>query len=287
MKAIVKTKDSIKLLNLSIPTLADENSVLIKVNLAGLCRTDMFAAQNKISVDEGLILGHECTGTIEQKGVQVTHLQIGQRVSVMPIFEDCTMLGVEHNGAFAEYLTLPATKVYPIPDTLSQEEAAFIEPIAACLAVCHTDIKSYQRGLIYGSNRIAELTRRILAIKGFDGVEMHNDKTASNAYDFIIETVPSAEAFRTITRLVKPKGLIILKSRPFNSIELPITTIVQKEIRLIGAHYADFQEAINLVASGTLHIKDLLGATFTFEQAVPILLGTTPVAEDLKLFFKP
>lgn len=287
MKAIVKTKDSIKLQHLSIPTLADENSVLLKVNLAGLCRTDMFAAQNKISVAEGLILGHECTGTIEQIGSQVTHLKIGQRVSVMPIFEDCTMLGVEHNGAFAEYLTLPATKVYPIPDTLSQEEAAFIEPIAACLAVCYTDIKPYQRGLIYGSNRIAELTRRILAIKGFDGVEMNNDKTATSAYDFIIETAPSAEAFRTITRLVKPKGLIILKSRPFNSIELPLTTIVQKEIRLIGAHYADFQEAIDLVSSGKLHIKDLLGTTYTFEQAVPILLGTTPVAEDLKLFFKP
>ena len=293
MKAIFKRNNSIVLQDKSIPNLQDSKSVLIKVILAGLCRTDLYVAQNKILIKEGTTLGHEFAGTIEKMGSDVDGMQLNQRVGVMPVFEngnDFSMLGVDVDGAYADYVIVPARNVYPIPDQLTAEEAVFLEPVAASLAVCNTPIHPKQRGLIYGQNRTAELTRRILNIKGFNFIDICMDNqlpTLTNEYDFIVETSPTAIAFENIVRLVKRKGMILLKSRPYSSIPLPITTIVRKEIQLIGVHYGDFKEGILLLASGTLEVHDLLGDTYSFAEAMPILSGERIIPEDKKIFFKP
>ena len=211
----------------------------------------------------------------------------------MPVFvngNDVTMLGVDIDGAYADYVIVPASHVYPIPDTLSMEEAAFLEPVAASLAVCSAAIKPSQRGLIYGKNRTAELTRRILNIKGFNAVFLCTENEMPDCvgeFDFIIETSPTAQALEDIVRLIKPKGTIVLKSRPFSSIPLPISTIVRKEIQLTGVHYGDFKEGIELLSSRILDVSDLLGVTYSFEDAIPILLGKKIIPEDKKIFFKP
>ena len=293
MRAIVQTKNGVALQEKKIPHACDRNSVLIKVTLAGLCRTDLYVAQHKIPVDEGRTLGHEFTGIVEKIGPGVEGIQQGQRVCVMPVFlndNGYSMLGIEIDGAYADYVMVPATNVYPIPDHLSLEEAAFMEPVAASLAVCNAPSEPHQRGLIYGSNRIAELTRRILNIKGFYSIDLCVDNQMPNTvneYDFIIETSPTAAAFENIVRLVKRNGLILLKSRPFLAIPLPVTMIAKKELRLIGVNYGDFKESIELLATQRLDVNDLFGQTYSFDDAIPILLGEKIVAEDKKIFFKP
>ncbi len=277
----------------SIPNLLDSKSVLIKVALAGLCRTDLYAAQNKIPIKEGITLGHEFTGIIKKIGCEVDGIQLDQRVGVMPVFvkgNDYSMLGVEMDGAYADYIIVPASHVFPIPDLLTMEEAAFLEPIAASLAVSNAPIHPKQRGLIYGQNRTAELTRRILNMKGFNSIDSCIDNqilNRTNEYDFIIETSATSLVFENIMRLIKPKGIIVLKSRPYSSIPLPITTIVRKEIQLVGMHYGDFNEGIELLASRRLEVSDLFGPTYSFEDAIPILLGQKIITEDKKIFFKP
>jgi L-iditol 2-dehydrogenase len=292
MKAISKTKEGVTLQEKEIPFLA-RHGVLIKITLAGLCRTDLYAAQNKIPLNEGLTLGHEFTGFIEKTGVDVRGLYPGQRVSVMPLFmhdHHQSMLGIDRDGAYADYIVLPASQVYPIPDHLTDEEAAFMEPVAASLAVLKAPIDSTQRGLIYGDSRIAELTRRILALKGFDKVDIcsdHQTLELDDDYDFIIETSATTQAFENIVRALKPQGLLVLKSRPFTPVPLPITAIVRKELTLVGVHYGDFQEGIDLVATHALHVRDLFGPTYSLEEAIPILLGHQKTPEDKKVFFKP
>ncbi len=292
MKAITKTYNGIMLQEKCIPVV-ENKSVLIKVTLAGLCRTDCYAARDKIAVQSGITLGHEFTGTIEKSGQDVEGFKLNQRVCVMPVMvknNDYYMLGVDLDGAYADYVTVPASHVYPIPDHLGIEEAAFMEPVAACLAVVNMPIAPTQRGLIYGNNRIAELTRRILYLKGFNAIDVFDDYQMSqqaNEYDFIIETTPTAEAFENMVRLVKPKGLIVLKSRPSTFIPLPAHTIVKKEIRLMGAYYGDFKESIALLATGGLDVRDLFGSTYSFDEAIPILLGQQYISEDKKIFFKP
>jgi threonine dehydrogenase-like Zn-dependent dehydrogenase len=294
MKAIVKQKNNIALKLIATPKLLDTRSVLIKVAIAGLCRTDLYAAQGKMTTKESVILGHEFSGTVEKVGEDVKHIKIGDRVGIMPILKSPSgyrMLGIEEDGAFADYVLIPADLAYLVPEQISFQEAAFLEPIAAALAVLKTPIKPEHKGLIYGDNRIAELTSRILSIYGFTNIELcdeQNDQLLiDNSYDFIIETTPTEKALDTIARCVKPKGLIVLKSRPFHSVPLLFKTIVQKEIQLVGAHYGDFQLGIDLLANNKLYVKDLFGSIYSFEEAIPILTGKMELAENKKIFFQP
>jgi threonine dehydrogenase-like Zn-dependent dehydrogenase len=294
MKAIVKTTQGVVLKEKEIPRLRNTNDVLIKVLLTGLCRTDLYAAQNKLPMNEGTVLGHEFTGIVEQVGPVVNSRLLNQRVGVLPIFTKSpgvySMLGVDLDGSYADYVVVPDTHVYPLPGNLSMEEAAFLEPVAACLAVVNAEIKPQQRGLIYGNNRIAELTRRILVSKGFTQVTVAPDGPVAepdNAFDFIVETTASTQAFEEMVRLTKPQGMIVLKSRPYMQVSIPLTLIVRKEIKLMGVHYGSFEEAIELLASRKLVVDDLFGSTYSFAEAVPILLGERVIPEENKLFFKP
>jgi threonine dehydrogenase-like Zn-dependent dehydrogenase len=212
----------------------------------------------------------------------------------MPVFECGTsyeMLGVDLDGAFAEYIVVPATHVYKVPDSISPLEAAYLEPIAACLAVTKAPILLEQRGLIYGDNRIAELTLRIMNAKGYKNIEIMQpeaiDALPAETYDFIVETLATEDTMQQILHMLKPSGTIILKSRPFKSVNMPVTKIVQKEIKLFGTHYGDFQEGIDLLVTGKLHVKDLFGETYSLEEAIDILSGKESVSEDKKIFFKP
>lgn len=127
-------------------------------------------------------------------------------------------LGVGRNGAFAEYIAVPAQVVHHLPQALSFREGAYAEPVCASLAVLKAGIQPGERGLIYGDNRIAELTKRVLSTAGLPAVETHRMDSSmlleTDAYDFVIETQPVARAFDEIIRVVRPGGRLILKSRP-------------------------------------------------------------------------
>lgn len=293
MKAIIKTEDGIKLSELEVPSLKAENSILIQVAIAGLCRTDLYTAQNKIPVPLGRILGHEFSGIVVECSQDVTHIKIGDKVGIMPFAthnHQQTMMGIDLNGGYAEYVQVPADQAYVIPENISLQAAAFLEPIAASLAITKAPINRNQQGLIVGNNRIAELTLRILHCKNFTHIDScceSNLAKLSCNYDFVIETIHTEDAFIHMINLVKIGGIILLKSRPFVSIPLPIATIVKKELQLFGVNYGDFQEGIDLLASGTLKINDLFGEIYSFEDAVAILTAPKAISEDKKIFFTP
>jgi threonine dehydrogenase-like Zn-dependent dehydrogenase len=293
MKAIIKTKTGVKLVECAIPTLTNNHDVFIKVMIAGLCRTDMYVAQGQIPCRESIVLGHEFSGIVEDIGTGVSRIKRGDRVGVHPAFMSAdghySMLGIDRDGAYADYINVPEAYVYPIPAQLTFEEAAFLEPIAASLAVTRAPINIMQHGYIAGKNRIAELTLRVLQEKGFKHIRQEDDMQAilPNTYDFVIETVPTEMAFNQLVQALKPRGTLLLKSRPHQSIPLPLKLIVQKEITLMGVHYGSFQEGIDLLSSGRLYVKDLLGEVYSLEEAIPILSGQQCLSDDKKSFFKP
>jgi threonine dehydrogenase-like Zn-dependent dehydrogenase len=169
------------------------------------------------------------------------------------------MLGVHRNGAFAEYVAVPLENVLPVPQALSLWHAAFTEPVAAAAAVLKAPIRSHQRGLIFGENRIAELTRRILLAAGFEHIEM-GSPTGHAQYDFVIETLATRQSLRSVVDLVKPNGCIVLKSRPFEAVPLDITACVLKDVTLSAVNYASFHDALDLMATGKVRVDDLFDA---------------------------
>ncbi|MDO8571743.1 MAG: alcohol dehydrogenase catalytic domain-containing protein [bacterium] len=297
MKAIIKQKNGVFLKDIPKPT-PGPSDILVKVAVVGYCRTDGYVAQNKIQSKKlPLVLGHEFYGTIEACGKKVKNFKKGDRVAIMPIMKDShghysgPMLGVEHDGAFAEYVITPAASVHIIPATMTFREAAYLEPVTASLAVLKAPIKKDQRGLILGKNRIAVLTQRILTIHGFQKAKLFTQtelgSIRANSYDYAIETLITTDTLTELIRVVRPGGLIILKSRQYTPIELSVASVVRKDIRLFGTYYGDFEKSIRLIAHKKLKVSDIFGATLSLHEALKILKGPLDTFEEKKMFFDP
>jgi D-arabinose 1-dehydrogenase-like Zn-dependent alcohol dehydrogenase len=112
-------------------------------------------------------------------------------------------LGVHQHGAFAEYIAVPAMAVYPLPDGVTFTQGAYTEPVAASLAVLKAGIEAHEKGLIYGDNRIAHLTKQILDVYGFADVTVCDATTAvlpADTYVSVVRTSWTSQALRLTTR---------------------------------------------------------------------------------------
>lgn len=280
MRALVKQHNGVAVATLPIPA-ALPGTVVIAVAVSGICRTDLYVAQGVIKTRTPLVLGHEFSGTVTAVGAGVTTVTSGQRVGVMPLFAaanaptigaidyaSTSMLGVHDDGSFAEYVRVPAHAVYALPDTMTWKQGAYLEPVAASLAVANAQIAKTQRGLIYGDNRISRLTQRCLQARGFDDVSICDSQNVlpSNSYDFIVETLANTETMARIITALKPGGRLILKSRQHAAVSFNINQLVMKGITIEAVSYAPFQEGIDLIASGKLTIDDLFGDVYALDD---------------------
>lgn len=284
MKALIKTADSTRIQDIEKPQAMAAHDVVIRVALTGLCRTDVYVAEGIVAAGkENLVLGHEFSGIVESTGDAVTHVKQGDRVCVMPFlninaddqknkYAHSTMLGIHHDGSLGEFACVPSYTVYKLPDEVSLKMGAYMEPICASMAVLNADIHPEQTGVIYGDNRISQLTLRILQAKGFNNVTTYDHADAGHetlgedSVDFIIETLATTETMAEMVRAVKPGGVIVLKSRQHKPVAMNINDLVKKDITLDAVNYADFQDCIDLAASGKLDVEDLFGDVYALES---------------------
>jgi len=303
MRAVVKQGRSVRMCRVPVPK-PGLGEVLIRVEVAGVCRTDVYVAQGKLSCADPLILGHEFAGVVAAGGPNDHEFAPGDRVAVMPAIPcgvclRCTggmpeccphhqFLGVGRHGAFAEYIVVPAQVVHHLPQELSFIEGAYAEPVCASLAVLKAGIQPGERGLVYGDNRIAELAKRVLSAAGFPAVETHPvDRPVSletDSYDFVIETQPVARAFDEIIRVVRPGGRVILKSRPPAPVAIDVAAAVRKEVVFESVSYGTFSESLEFL---TRHeVADLFGEARPLEDFADVF-AIDDVGEHLKSFLSP
>ena len=149
MKALVKrnAEKGIWMEQVPIPEIGP-NDVLVKLEKTAICGTDLhiykWDAWSQRTIKPGLVIGHEFVGKIVELGAAVHGYQLGQRVSaeghiVCGVCRNCragrphlcpntTGIGVNRDGAFAEYISVPASNLWPIPDQIPSELAAFFDP---------------------------------------------------------------------------------------------------------------------------------------------------------------
>lgn len=274
--------------------------VRVQVLLAGLCRTNLLAAEGRVPVADGRVLGHELVGeVIEAPG---SDLRPGTRVTVNPILPcmRCRMcnvdprrcleprtLGIDVNGAFADQLVVPAQVVLPVPRNIDLRRAAFVEPAAASMAVLKAGLRRGTRGLVYGQGRIAELTHRALRAEGFEGVmRSHSLELERGGYDFVVETEPSPKVFSALLKALAPGGVMVLKSRPSEPVALDVAYAVQNGITLRAVRHGSFEDAIGALHAGRLRVDNLCGPTFPLEQAEEAFERAWD-HEESKVFLKP
>lgn len=149
------------------------DGVLIKVSACGICGTDMHNYNGHGFFSPGMVPGHEFSGRVEKLGQGVAGLVIGTRVVVNPMHSLVGLGGVP--GAFAQYVMVPAalvgTSIYPIPDSISDEEGALLEPFAVALhAVNRADPAPDAKTVVFGAGTIGLCTVLALQDRGIKDI---------------------------------------------------------------------------------------------------------------------
>lgn len=295
-QAIMKTHAGVELAEVAWSHLLGDGDVLVEPMRVGLCRTDLHVAAGRIPCAPPRVLGHEAAGIVHAVGDRVSRLKIGDRVTVHPLLAcaacaEClsnrpcptpNMLGVDRDGGFAQALVVPESAVFGVPERMSWTRAAYVEPVAATLAVLNSPISPTGRGLVLGSGRIAELTLRVLAAYGFRDV----DRNAQASYDWVIDTLGSSASLQAAMGALRQGGILVLKSRPALPAQLDIALAVQRELTLHAVRYAPFEEAIKLLDDPNFMVEDLFGPTYPL-SAFAEVFAQAETSESAKVFFAP
>lgn len=300
MRALLKHRGAVTVTtDAPTPPLRHPTDVRVRVALAALCRTDLYAARGLLATPDTIVLGHEFSGTIDAVGAEVHHLTPGDRVAVHPALpclscphcpdrcQHTRFLGVHRDGAFAEQVVVPAGAVHPLPDALSFAQGAYAEPVAASLAVTKAlRPAEHPRVAIYGQGRIAELTRRVLAAEGVSAPILGDADLAEHDSDLdaIIETLATTDSIQRMALALRPSGLLVLKSRQIEPVALNLAALLPRELELRMVLYGAFGRGLELMASGKLRVDDLCGPVHTLEDWEAAFHGDD---ERHKVFFDP
>ncbi len=287
---------------------------LIKVLQAGICNTDLEIIHGYMDFQG--ILGHEFVGIVEavHEGPGATSLTylIGKRVvgeiNAACHRPDCfycqhnmpthcpnrTTLGIlNRDGAFAEYLTLPVANLHLVPDNVSDEEAVFVEPLAANFEIVEqTHIKPTESVVILGDGKMGQLAARVLALVGCEVmmVGKHEEKLAlaekysvrtyvlndttgftlenNRRVDLVVECSGSAQGLEMALRLVRPRGTIILKSTVSDLSTLHLAPIVVDEIRVQGSRCGPFAPALRALSNRRIDVLPLISARYSLDDGL-------------------
>lgn len=280
MKALIKNSQGIFLKDKSIEHVHD---VLLKVDMVGLCRTDLLVAQGKISINqEEIILGHEFSAIVVDD--KTKQLSTGQKVGVNPLWLQ-KFMGLDFDGALCEYISVPFDKVIPT----SCDDArlvAYLEPTAASMAVLKALGHQDEKIAIVGKNRIAYLTLLILQSYGYqvDYLDV-GEQFKENHYDTMIETVFEEDVIKKIVSSLKEGGTLVVKSRKKFPVSITASDLVSKEITLKSVNYYDFTQAMRWLENNKDVVKDLLGEVYNIENWEQAFIAAQS-GEQKKIFIK-
>ncbi|HTY25478.1 MAG TPA: alcohol dehydrogenase catalytic domain-containing protein [Desulfomonilaceae bacterium] len=272
---------------------------LIKVSIAGICKTDVEISRGYMDFQG--IPGHEFVGIVESSP---DPRQVGTRV-VGEINVGCgncsqcrqglerhclsrTVLGIlGRNGAFAEYLTLPASNLVCVPASLPDEKAVFVEPLAAALEILdQVAIRPTDRVLVIGDGKLGLLVSMALRPTGCDLqlVGKHPRKLdlfarlggsvqvlehfsgSEHGFDVVVEASGHPSGWEFALKMVKPRGTIVLKSTFHGSFNFNPAPLVINEITVVGSRCGKFAPALRLMESGIIDPTPLISGSFRLED---------------------
>lgn len=291
----------------------EPGEVLIRVRSVGICGSDIhYFEHGRIAdfvVESPLVLGHEASGEIVALGQGVTDLSIGDRVAMEPGVPcgSCTQCRAGRynlcpdvhffatppvDGAFAEYVTLPRAFAHRVPDNVSFDAAALLEPLSVGVWACQKgDVRLGTRVLITGAGPVGVMAALVArangatqitlsdvnpqrlaraAELGFDVVDAQSQALPDVVEaDVLIECSGAAPAIVDGIRCVAPAGKVVLVGMsPTAMVELPVGVIQGRELWITGTfRYAHtYPTAVTLAASGAVDLDALVSQTFGLDE---------------------
>ncbi|OZI13341.1 butanediol dehydrogenase [Bacillaceae bacterium SAS-127] len=300
--------------------------VKVKVAFAGICGSDLHAyhgagvqqdVPHPVSGEMApLTLGHEFAGTVSEVGEGVTDISVGERVTIEPLiycgkcqyckqnhYNQCVdfgFIGLNANGGFAEYVIVEPKMVHKLPDSVSLEEGAVVEPTAVALhAVRQSQLKVGDKVAVFGVGPIGLLT--IMAAQAAGASEIYAVDVSperlekattvgathtinaseensvekilalsAGGVDIAYEVAGAEVTLANALSTVKKKGEVMVVSIIPEPVKVDILQLTIKEANITSvlAYRNIFPEVINLISSGRLDVKKVITKKIALDQVV-------------------
>jgi len=300
MKALRFENHQLKLAEIAKPD--DEREAVVRVLKSGICNTDVEIVRGYAGF-QGTI-GHEFVGVVEEAD-GAEHL-IGKRVvgeinAGCGVCELCksgdsrhcptrTVLGiVGRDGAHAEFLQLPAVNLLEVPFEISDEEAVFVEPLAAAYGITEqVEILPETRVAVVGDGKLGNLCAQSVVLKSrnvsivgkhseklslaakrsIEGVLLKDALKLKRQFDVVVEASGSESGFNLALDLLKPRGKLILKSTFHGAASWQTARVVVDEITIVGSRCGRFAPALELLKKGLVDVKSLISEEFALADGL-------------------
>jgi L-iditol 2-dehydrogenase len=310
------------------------DEVLVRVGSVGVCGSDVhYYEHGRIGpyvVERPLVLGHEAGGDVVSVGPEVTSLTPGQRVSVEPGVpcRSCTQcLAGRYNlcpyvkffatppydGAFGEYVVMPAAFVHAVPDNVSDDAAGLIEPLSVGVWACRRGevapgarvlvtgagpigLVCVQAAFAYGATEVVvsdvnphrlEVARALGAV----GVDVSEQPLAAAGFepDVLLECSGNARATMEAINTVARAGRVVLIGMGGDELSIPLPYVQDHELVLTGAfRYANtWPTAIALVASGRVDLDRLVTGHYGLDDVEKALTAARNEPATVKAVVRP
>jgi threonine dehydrogenase-like Zn-dependent dehydrogenase len=271
---------------------------LLRTRVAGICNTDLelqrgyygftgtpgheFVAE-VVDADSPHLIGRRVVGEI--------NLACGRcRFCAVGLGRHCanrTVLGiVNHPGAFAQFFALPESNLHTVPEEIADDEAVFVEPLAAaCEILDQITLSQDDAVAVLGDGKLGLLIAQVLhahsarvtlygrheaklALARARGIATNNSKDrASVAYDCVIEATGSASGLKQAVAMTRPRGTVVMKSTIHGEVSIDTAPIIVNEITLIGSRCGRFQPALALLEQRRVDVRPMLSAEFPLSDA--------------------
>jgi L-iditol 2-dehydrogenase len=308
MKALMFTDiKQLQLQDVPRPEIESPDDVIVKVKSVGICGSDLhgYTGQSGRRTPP-LIMGHEFTGEVEAVG-SANGVTAGQRVAIQPLVvcyhcdqclagqqnlcEKRALIGMHRPGAYAEYVRVPASNLYTIPEQLPYEAGAMAEPLSVAVhAVSLVNVRPYDTALIIGAGTIGLLTLIVLRKTGVRQIlvsdlsdarlnaaralgadvtintRTHDLKEAvlqqtAAGVDLVFEAVGVSATAQQTLEAVRTQGTVVWIGNNQKLVEVDMQSIVTREISVLGSYgmnQRDFKRALAMLADGAVPTEQII-----------------------------
>jgi len=292
------------------------NEILLKIKSVGLCGTDLHIYNGGMNLPTPLTMGHEFSGIVAKIGSQVKNWRINDRavgehvvncdkcyycLSGKPnLCTNAKVIGLQLPGALAEYLAIPADLLYKLPDNLSFEEGAIIEP----LSIAYYDVKKAgfvlgKRVVVIGQGPIGLLVDQILQQSGaiVIGIDIADwrlklakqkkwanyiinskkqnlkevlSKIVPGGADIVFEVVGQESTAEIALEITRRGGDVFMLGIFETPSKINLMNIVKKELSVHGSWTCAFSflPSIELASNHKLDLKSLITHRYKAENAL-------------------
>ncbi|ONH68092.1 Sorbitol dehydrogenase 1 [Cyberlindnera fabianii] len=305
-----------------VPEITDDRYVKVAIKKTGICGSDIhYYTHGKIGsfvLERPMVLGHESSGIVAEVGKLVTRVKVGDRVAIEPgvpsrysdeyktgKYNLCPCMAFAatppYDGTLARYYLAPEDFLVKLPDNVSLEEGALVEPLSVAVHASKlAAVKFNSKVAVFGAGPVGLLTAgcvralgatQVLVLDIFESkLELAKKIGATHTLnsrkvkdlgskvkeilgelpDTVIECSGAEVAIRSGIDILKSGGHFVQVGMGKDNINFPIGKVIEKELNVKGNFrycWGDYQDAVDLIASGKINVKCIVSHRYKFKDA--------------------